>query len=79
MKVAANEQALVTMSEGVHERLLLPGPTEPVETAYRVGCSSWLDPSLLAAGTFYPDPKMTAEDRLRWYARFFNCVEVNAT
>jgi Protein of unknown function DUF72 len=29
--------------------------------------------------TFYPAPNMTAEDRLRWYARFFDSVEVNAT
>jgi len=45
----------------------------------RIGCSSWLDPSLLAEGTFYPSPRMTPEERLRWYARFFECVEVNAT
>jgi uncharacterized protein YecE (DUF72 family) len=48
-------------------------------TEYRVGCASWLDSALLAEGTFYPAPIMSAEDRLRWYARFFDCVEVNAT
>jgi uncharacterized protein YecE (DUF72 family) len=47
-------------------------------TEYRVGCASWLDSALLAEGTFYPAAIMTAEDRLR-YARFFDCVEVNAT
>ena len=46
---------------------------------YRVGCASWLDTSLLHAGRCYPETKMNAEDRLRWYARFFNAVEVNAT
>ena len=46
---------------------------------YRVGCASWLDASLLAEGSFYPSPHMTAEERLRWYARFFDAVEVNAT
>jgi uncharacterized protein YecE (DUF72 family) len=48
-------------------------------TEYRVGCASWLDAALLAEGTFYPAANMTAEERLRWYARFFDCVEVNAT
>src|SRR5438093_870002 len=38
---------------------------------YRVGCASWLDASLLAEGSFYPSPHMTAAERLRWYARFF--------
>ncbi len=49
------------------------------DTQYRVGCSSWLDPALIEAGTFYPALKRTAEELLRWYARFFECVEVNAT
>jgi uncharacterized protein YecE (DUF72 family) len=48
-------------------------------TTYRVGCASWLDTSLLAEGSFYPVPRMGAEERLRWYARFFEAVEVNAT
>src|SRR5205809_332678 len=51
----------------------------PPGTSYHVGCASWLDTSLLAEGTFYPSPHMTAEERLRWYARFFEAVEVNAT
>jgi len=58
--------------------LLSPSPGSG-ETEYRVGCSSWLDASLLAEGSFYPEPRMTAEERLQWYARFFDCVEVNAT
>jgi uncharacterized protein YecE (DUF72 family) len=53
----------------------------PPEAAieYRVGTASWLDQSLIASGRFYPRPAMSAEDRLRWYARFFDCVEVNST
>jgi len=39
----------------------------PGETEYRAGCSSWLDPSLLTEGYFYPAPRMTAEERLQWY------------
>jgi uncharacterized protein YecE (DUF72 family) len=46
---------------------------------YRVGCASWLDRSLIASGRFFPRSRMSAEDRLRWYARFFDVVEVNAT
>ncbi|MFQ5829786.1 MAG: DUF72 domain-containing protein [Candidatus Methylomirabilia bacterium] len=60
-------------------RRVLHRVSEPVETEYWVGCSSWLDASLVAEGTFYPAPRMTSEERLRWYARFFDCVEVNAT
>lgn len=44
-----------------------------------MGCASWLDRSLVAEGHFYPRRHMSAEARLRWYARFFDCVEVNAT
>jgi uncharacterized protein YecE (DUF72 family) len=53
--------------------------TPAVATEYRVGTASWLDQSLLASGRFYPRPTMSAEDRLRWYARFFDCVEINST
>ena len=67
------------MSNEAGEPLPLANPSEQADTEYRVGCSSWLDPALIEAGTFYPVPKMTAEERLRWYARFFECVEVNAT
>lgn len=48
-------------------------------TEYRIGTASWLDRALLASGRFYPRPAMSAEARLRWYARFFDCVEVNST
>jgi uncharacterized protein YecE (DUF72 family) len=46
---------------------------------YRVGCASWLDRSLIESRRFYPRTHMSAEARLRWYARYFDCVEVNAT
>jgi uncharacterized protein YecE (DUF72 family) len=54
-------------------------PAAPGATEYRVGCASWLDQALIASGRFYPRRSMSAEDRLRWYARFFDCVEVNST
>ena len=34
---------------------------------------------MLADGHFYPQKTMTAEDRLWWYAQFFDNVEVNAS
>jgi len=46
---------------------------------YRVGTASWLDQALIASGRFYPRGTMSAENRLRWYARFFDCVEVNSS
>ncbi len=45
----------------------------------RVGVASWADPALLEAGTFYPRRSMSGAERLRWYARFFDTVEVNAS
>ena len=52
----------------------------PVEnTEYRVGVASWMDQALIASGRFYPRRSMSAEERLRWYARFFDAVEVNSS
>jgi uncharacterized protein YecE (DUF72 family) len=55
------------------------GRAPGVAPQLRVGTASWLDRSLIASGRFYPRPAMSAEDRLRWYARFFDCVEINST
>jgi uncharacterized protein YecE (DUF72 family) len=44
----------------------------------RVGISSWADPALIEAGSFYPRRSMSAEARLRHYASVFDVVEVNA-
>jgi uncharacterized protein YecE (DUF72 family) len=59
-----------------------PGGATPaggLATEFRVGTASWLDRTLIACGRFYPRAAMSAEDRLRWYARFFDVVEVNST
>ena len=45
----------------------------------RVGICSWADPALIESGTFYPKKSMSAEARLRFYARYFDVVEVNAS
>ncbi|HEU4438246.1 MAG TPA: DUF72 domain-containing protein [Methylomirabilota bacterium] len=54
-------------------------PDRPVTTEYRVGLCAWQDKSMLEEGSFYPIKSMSAEDRLWWYSRFFDCVEVNST
>jgi uncharacterized protein YecE (DUF72 family) len=50
-----------------------------VVTEYRVGLCAWQDKSMLEEGSFYPIKSMKAEERLWWYSRFFDCVEVNST
>jgi uncharacterized protein YecE (DUF72 family) len=54
-------------------------PASPVETEYRVGLCAWQDRSMLEEGHFYPIKSMRAEERLWWYSRFFDCVEVDST
>jgi probable DNA metabolism protein len=45
----------------------------------QIGVAGWTDPSLMAAGVFYPDHATTPEARLRYYASRFPLVEVDAT
>ncbi|HEY8740613.1 MAG TPA: DUF72 domain-containing protein [Candidatus Dormibacteraeota bacterium] len=45
----------------------------------RVGTASWTDPTMTAAGVFYPPEARNAEDRLRYYATQFPVVEVDAS
>jgi uncharacterized protein YecE (DUF72 family) len=45
----------------------------------RAGTASWTDPTMTAAGVFYPDGASSAEERLRYYASRFSVVEVDAT
>lgn len=45
----------------------------------RVGTASWTDPTMTAAGVFYPPGADTAEERLQYYASRFPVVEVDAT
>jgi uncharacterized protein YecE (DUF72 family) len=57
--------------------------TEPLETPgghrIRVGTASWTDPTMTAAGVFYPSSADNAEERLGYYASRFPVVEVDAT
>ena len=45
----------------------------------RVGTASWTDPTMVAAGVFYPAGADSAEERLHYYASRFPLVEVDAT
>jgi uncharacterized protein YecE (DUF72 family) len=45
----------------------------------RIGTASWTDPTMTAAGVFYPDGADSAEERLQFYASRFPLVEVDAT
>lgn len=57
------------------ERAPLPARVGNVSMA----TAGWTDPSLIASGRFYPSQAKSAEDRLRFYARHFSLVEVDAT
>jgi uncharacterized protein YecE (DUF72 family) len=67
----------------LEEAALEEAATEPLETAdghrIRVGTASWTDPTMTAAGVFYPASADSAEDRLGFYASRFPVVEVDAT
>ena len=45
----------------------------------RVGVCAWADAALIEDGSFYPKKSMSAEARLRFYARFFDTVEINSS
>jgi len=44
-----------------------------------VGTASWTDPTMTAAGVFYPSGADNAEERLGYYASSFPVVEVDST
>jgi uncharacterized protein YecE (DUF72 family) len=62
---------------------ILDQAARPVELAdghvIRAGTASWTDPTMTAAGVFYPEGANSAEERLRYYASRFSVVEVDAT
>ena len=51
----------------------------PAGGRIRIGTASWTDPTMTAAGVFYPASATTAEERLQYYASTFPLVEVDAT
>jgi uncharacterized protein YecE (DUF72 family) len=63
----------------VRPPVILYEPPKRQRTDYRIGLSAWTDKSMLEEGEFYPRKTMTAEERLWWYSRFFDTVEVNSS
>jgi uncharacterized protein YecE (DUF72 family) len=53
--------------------------TLPAGGSIRIGTASWTDPTMTAAGVFYPTGADSAEERLQYYASRFPVVEVDAT
>ncbi len=45
----------------------------------KIGTCSWTDPTLTESDLFYPDQKMSAEERLAFYSGQFPIVEVDST
>ncbi len=54
-------------------------PPKRLRTDYRISLSAWTDKSMIEEGEFYPRRTMTAEERLWWYSRYFDGVEVNSS
>ena len=71
-------------SDAAAERVAALGDAaaEPIATSASrilVGTASWTDPTMTAAGVFYPTGADSAEERLAYYASAFPVVEVDAT
>jgi uncharacterized protein YecE (DUF72 family) len=58
---------------------LAVGPVPARVGNVRIGTASWTEKTLLASRAFYPPAANTPERRLRYYARHFPVVEVDAT
>ncbi len=55
------------------------GPGSADKGVVRIGTASWTDPTMTAAGVFYPEGADSAEERLAYYASRFPLVEVDST
>ena len=68
---------------GVARAAPLDVPATPIAVPgggrVHVGISAWTEPTLTAAGVFYPPGVTSAESRLRYYASRFSLAEVDAT
>jgi len=56
-----------------------PGSSPLAAADVRIGTASWTDPTMTAAGVFYPAEARDARTRLEYYASRFSLVEVDAT
>jgi uncharacterized protein YecE (DUF72 family) len=71
---AARERLTTSLEEAAAIPLELPSGGR-----IRLGTASWTDPTMTAAGVFYPADADTAEERLGYYASRFPVVEVDST
>jgi uncharacterized protein YecE (DUF72 family) len=71
---AAAERAAAVAIAAIEPIPVAGGPGEIL-----VGTASWTDPTMTAAGVFYPADARDAQDRLAFYASRFPVVEVDAT
>ena len=61
------------------ERYSITGAVRAIKGRILVGTASWTDPTMTAAGVFYPLGADSAEERLAYYASSFPVVEVDST
>ena len=61
------------------ERDIVTALAAPSGARILVGVASWTDPSMTAAGVFYPDGVTKPEARLRYYASRYPIVEVDSS
>ena len=71
-------------TDAARERMVAVQPAVvPMVTAsgtrILTGVASWTDPTMTAAGVFYPDGVSSAEARLKYYASRFPLVELDST
>jgi uncharacterized protein YecE (DUF72 family) len=83
MGIAADSPHDPGIEEAKQRAARVPPVPEPIRVPgggeVRVGTASWTDPTMVAAGVFYPPEAGTAEERLRYYASQFPLVEVDAS
>ncbi len=76
---AATLSRAALVEEAAAEPVLLPAVEGEPAHRILVGTASWTDPTMTAAGVFYPSGADSAEERLQYYASRFPVVEVDAT
>jgi uncharacterized protein YecE (DUF72 family) len=71
-------EAVAERAAAVHQSVIAPLKTSG-GTRILIGVASWTDPTMTAAGVFYPEGVSSPEARLRYYASRFPLVEVDST
>jgi uncharacterized protein YecE (DUF72 family) len=73
-----HDPGVARVASGLRETVV-----KPIRTAdgrvVRIGTASWTDPTMTAAGVFYPKNATSPEARLRYYATRLPLVEVDST